>query len=147
MTKTTSKIQKAPMEGVTVLEGCNLSTSLKGTRNSGLSSESFLNFLNLKRLVDGIAAKRDESLKVLMEGYSIKLSFDPMRGGNLYKYDKHPSAKAIEEKVEAINNEEIELKHTCFMTLEEFYEFTKRLDMDQVEIMAKFLLKETTPKK
>lgn len=147
MTRTVRKITKAPIEGVTVLEGHNLSMALRGTRNNGLSSESFLSFLHLKRLVDGVSMKREEAMKILMDGYGIKVSNDPIRGGHFYKYDKHPSAKQITEKLEAINNEKIELKHTSFMSPEEFYEFTKRMDWDQIEMMAKYLLKETPPKK
>jgi hypothetical protein len=146
MKKTNKRITTAPPEDFTTLHGVNLSMCLKGTKNTGLSSEAFLSFLSLKRQVDDAARRHQEDVKELMEGYKITTVFRPSEGGHVWDYKKHPKQVEIQKKLDAINNKPIILVESSFIKKEEFFKFTSGMDMDQVSMMAKYLLKDELKK-
>jgi hypothetical protein len=142
MNKKVAQIKSISLEGVTSMEAYTVSEALKGTRNSGLTTESFISFLNFKRAIDNIATKRQESLKLLMEAYKIKPTPNPLTGGFGYNFVRNPKETEIQEKLDGINAEKNTLTCTVnFMSKEEFFEFTKKLDMDPIALMSKYLLK------
>lgn len=135
-----AKETKTNPSGATYLEIINVSKALKGTKNSGLSTNSFIEFLSFKRQVDAIVKQRDEDMVQLMEGYNIHPA-NNLLGQQHYPYEKHEKRAEIQKKVTAINSQVYNLTTAPFMKKEEFHEFTKGLDMDQVATMAQYLLK------
>lgn len=120
--------------------------ALSGCINTGLSVDPFLLYIDFTLELDELILKRNDSIKILMEGYSV----NKVPVGSLLNYDykDHDKKVEINEKLDAINNLSIQLTPANFIPREEFFQFmsnraerARRLSMEEIAALSKILMK------
>jgi hypothetical protein len=106
---------------------------------SKLSTEDFINLLELKEQVSKACDKQDKDLIELMKAYNVAPT--QTQTGTAYEFTKHEQADEIKEKLQALGEREVEVTKVKFMSIAAFAEAAKEVDMNLILKLKEVLVK------